>query len=111
MTEIINFEDYNFEQLKGLKADLTSYLKNARAEMLEAKKQAKKDAKAEKTAKAKKFVQKGVEVTAEYNGGTITGTVIKITDKTFTIEYLDETEEEPKTKTKWRFYHQAVLPE
>jgi hypothetical protein len=109
MTDIINFDDYSFDQLKGLKADLTSFLKNARAEMLEAKKQAKKDAQAEKTAEAKKIIEIGIEATVSYKNGTITGTVIKTTDRTFTIEFFDE--ETQKTKTQWRYYYQAVLPE
>ena len=102
---IINFNDHSFEDLKTLKADLTSYLKDKRVELFENAKKEREARKAELSEAAKSFVVKGADVTVNYKGEEITGTVIGLKEKTFTIEV----DVDGELKKVWRYFHQVVM--
>jgi len=104
-TIITNFDDFSFDQLKNLKADLTTFLKDKRVELKSVAKEDRENAKEIKAELGKKVAIKGATVTADYKGNQITGVVVKVAEKTFTME----TEIDDMPKKVWRYFNQVVI--
>lgn len=105
---MIEFKDYTIDQLKELQTELRSHLKERRDE-------AKNQEKAEKAAIREKLtsdgklaveeVGKGGEITVNYKDSTLSGEIVKIGEKTFTIK----TEVDGEEKNVWRYFYQVVV--
>jgi len=100
----ITFDDHSITELKTLQADLTSYLKEKRAEIKSTIKADRAKDQETRDANGRSIVTKGKEITVNYKGTTLTGTVTKIAEKTFTIE----TEINGEAKKIWRYFHQVI---
>lgn len=110
-TEIFNeIQTLSFDDQKGLRSDLISYLKDKRAEIKESAKAEKEAALDVLSAKGKALVPAGsegsdIKVIYGNDKKVYDGTITKIGEKTFTVEIVHE----GATKKVWRYYHQIAF--
>lgn len=103
---MIDFKDYTIDELKDLQVNLRTHLKGLREEVKANEKAAKAQARAVRTENGLTAVQevgKGGEITVDYKNSTLTGEIVKIGEKTFTIK----AEVEGEDKNVWRYYYQV----
>jgi hypothetical protein len=109
-----NKDAFTVEELDAFKKELTAYLKDRRTE-LKAEIKANKDAEREaRDDYGRHYVNPGKTVTFDYKGGTATGIVTKVSEKTFTVTLMDGDKavmgENGKPIKVWRYFHQVTQP-
>ena len=109
-----NADTFTVAELDAFKKELTSYLKDRRSE-LKAEIKANKDADREaRDDYGRHYVAVGKTVAFDYKGGTGTGIITKVSEKTFTVTLMDGDKavigENGKPVKVWRYFHQIVNP-
>lgn len=108
----MDFTKLSVSELKDAKATISAILKERSAEIKEAKKAEKAEAKAEADAVGKELAKVGLKVRVTYKGVEVVGLITKISDKTVTVK-LEDNDGEPifnaesgKQISTWKYFNQ-----